>query len=149
MKKITLFLILINCICFGQIKQLETTKRNEIGKIAPMGVFIVSLEKIDNSIYVFTYRDVQYSTINEYKHFSFDETGNDLENLYSIISNGFNDMPKEPIMLEMKKGEYLFLNYTKMMGVKNVQFGVSTITQPNGYCRGLTKKEINKLFGKI
>ncbi|MBC6109947.1 hypothetical protein ACFOG5_07770 [Pedobacter fastidiosus] len=153
MKKITLLLalILIYSLCFGQIKKLEIPKKELIGKIAPGGNSTISIEcyKYEDSTYLFRYLDAKFSRITEWKQFSIKST-EDLNTLYSYLQNGFKEMPKENVLLDIGNG-YLLLNFSKFLGGKVVRIYHSTTLDENGvvgYTNMYTVKQIDKLFGK-
>ena len=142
-----LVLLLITIGSYGQIKKIEVGKSTLIGKIAPLGFLVVSLEKTESNNYLFYYRDIGAAPLDIYKSFTFKETGNDLENLYNMIIEGFDSDSKEPIVIAIPDGT-LTISYTKSLGVKSVFIGAETSREPFGLCRGLTKRDVNKLFGK-
>lgn len=149
MRKLFTVLVLV-FVAFNsasQIKQIEVAKRELIGKISPLGNLVISLEKSGSEEYIFTYRDVSLSPLDVYKSFRFKETGNDLDSLYSIIMRGFEEKPREAIVIEVPNGK-LYLNYDSNMGVSSLIISSSRDTEASGYCRALTKRDVNKLFGK-
>ena len=146
-KSITILVLLLTTFSFSQIKKLDTPALTMIGKISPLGNLVVSIEKSDSNNYVFTYRDVNLSPLDVYKHFYFKETGSDFDNLYQIIIDGFDNPPKDTIVIEIPDGN-LFISYTKNMGVNSVILSSKTTGVPMGFCRALSKRDINKLFGK-
>ena len=110
MKKLTLlFLILVATVANAQIKRVETAKREEIGKIAPMGSMSMILEQQGNT-YIITYRDVKYTSIDALKSFTFEETGTDLDNLYNMIMDGFENTPESDIKIELPNDTIWLLN---------------------------------------
>lgn len=141
-------ILFITSSAFAQISKVETTKAEEIGKIAPMGQFIIDCQKRGDT-YTFMYKDWKFQHLDEYKQFSFKDEDNAFENLYEMIMKGFEDMPEEDIMLEIPEG-YLWLKFDKVMGVKQLSFGHSVDKSGSviGYSRQLTKKNVEKLFGK-
>jgi hypothetical protein len=149
MKKIftILVLILMSISTFGQIKKIESPKTVVIGKIAPLGSLVASIEKTEDNTYIFTYRDVNKSPLDVYKSFYFKETGHDFESLYQMIINGFEEIPKEALIVEVPNGK-LYISFDKSMGVVNATISSETETELLGYCRALTKRDVNKLFGK-
>lgn len=148
MKKLTLlFLILVATVANAQIKRVETAKREEIGKIAPMGSMSMILEQQGNT-YIITYRDVKYTSIDALKSFTFEETGTDLDNLYNMIMDGFENTPESDIKIELPN-DTIWLHFEKAMGIVNFQFiHAESKLEIYGYSQFLNKKQVTKLFGK-
>ncbi|MGY6649488.1 hypothetical protein [Wenyingzhuangia sp. IMCC45574] len=150
MRKLFLLTIalLINNLSFSQIKKIEPAKSIEIGTIKTFGAFIIDCHKI-NDTYLFTYADAKFKHIDEHKSFEFKDIDNAFDTLYETIIDGFNNTPKEPIMIKLPKG-VLFLSYIKSYGVVNFRFGHSLDNKGGviGYSGYLTKKKVKKLFGK-
>jgi|AntRauTorckE5430_2_1112549.scaffolds.fasta_scaffold22483_2 hypothetical protein len=140
--------LFITSSAFAQISKVETTKAEEIGKIAPMGQFIIDCQKRGDT-YTIMYKDWKFQHLDEYKQFSFKDEDDAFENLYQMIMDGFDNMPKEDIMLELPDG-YLWLKFHKVMWVKQVSFGHSVDKSGSviGYSRDLTKNNVQTLFGK-
>ena len=93
MKKLLLVLLCLPMIGFGQIKKIEnTTTQKEIGKLNNMlGVMsITKYNRINSVDYKVYFRNLKYMELDVYSEFTFQETGNDLESLYSMIIDGFN-----------------------------------------------------------
>lgn len=108
---------------------------------------IVKLEKCENFCTIY-YKDISYRHINEYKHFTFEDVDNALENLYTMIIEGFNNPPKERIMLELPE-HYLYLSFPSELGVYFFQFDVQTKkSNISSYSTKMSKRQVNKLFGK-
>tara|TARA_B100001093_G_scaffold508406_1_gene570540 strand:+ start:38 stop:493 length:456 start_codon:yes stop_codon:yes gene_type:complete len=147
----------------GQIKKIENTlKSTEIGSI--LGLKIIKYEsKSDKSIsYNVVYKNLKYNVLNESSSFSFNETGDDFDNLYSMIMDGFNFENKKPlrkvalnyklyneIILDIGSNQTLFLRYGKK-GFAPIAFQFYLI-DANGiesWSYWLSKKQINKLFQK-
>ena len=148
MNKLFYLLILLSSFTFAQIKVVEPTKIELVGEIAPMKNLHIKIEKLPENEIRFTYVDVKFQTIDDYKNFSFKDEDNAFENLYKMITDGLANPPKEPIMLELPDS-FIWLNFTKALGVSNVQIGHSVEkTGVIGFSVWLTKKKVDKLFGK-
>lgn len=79
--------------------------------------------------------------------FKFYEEGNDLNNLYSFIIDGFKKMPVKNTKLDVPN--YIIeLEYLRLIApsVRFVQ--VNKATGHRKYSGWLTQKQINKLFGR-
>ncbi|WP_228853278.1 hypothetical protein [Aegicerativicinus sediminis] len=132
----------------AQIKRVDQPSSEEIGKIAPMGSLSIKIEKSGDT-YNFLYQDVKFTQIKEFKSFSFKDVDNAFEELYKIIMDGFDNPPADDIMIELPEG-YLWLGFTKALGVVNFRFGHSVTNDGSviGFSQWLTKKQTQKLFGK-
>jgi hypothetical protein len=149
MKKITLLLMLVvTSVSFAQLKKVEVTKWEEIGKVGPFGLPKYIDCKKAGDIYTFEYKDMKYPSIDEYKSFSFVNVDNTFEDLYATINNGFETMPKEDITLELP--DYLLtLQFTKAIGMNSVTiYSSPKTTNLVGKSVAFTKRQIDKLFGK-
>ncbi len=142
---IPLFLLSISML--GQINVIKTEPLVEIGKVGAFGSNDVSIRKDESSkTYFFSYKDITYKQLTNLESFSFVDEKNAFDNLYNMIIKGFDDMPESDIVLELPR-TIVSLHFTKAMGIVNFQF----IQNKNGVMsisRYLTKKQVNKLFGK-
>jgi len=150
MKKLTLLVMLVvTATSFAQLKKVETVKSEEIGKVGPFGMpKTIDCTKMGNK-YTFEYKDMQFPDMNDYKKFSFEDVENTFEDLYKTIMDGFETMPKEDITLELPN-YIISLKFTKAIGMTSVAFfsAPKTNTSLIGYSSPLTKKQVEKLFGK-
>jgi len=91
---------------------------------------------------------MKYPNIESYKEFSFDDVENTFESLYTTIIDGFENTPKEAVDLELPK--YIIrLDYTKALGIVNLNMYISLKgTDVIGVTAALSKKQVDKLFGK-
>jgi hypothetical protein len=133
---------------FSQLNVVPVEKAIEIGKIAPMGMFIISMEKTKDT-YTVTYRDYKFIQITEIKSFSFKDENNAFEDLYAMIIKGFDTMPEEDTMLELG-GKHVWLHYEKSMGFPVFRFAHAVDANANviGFSQLLSKKQVIKLFSK-
>lgn len=148
MKQITLAIILL--VAFNVNAQLDivkTEKRIEIGKISNLGQLAIKCEKIGEH-YVFTYQDIKYQHLTEYKSFWL---GNEqsFNELYALILQHWENPPEDDIMIKLDEG-YLWVRFAKALGVTNVAFAHSVDENADilGLSTWLTKKRVEKLFGK-
>ncbi|PJB11898.1 MAG: hypothetical protein CO119_09320 [Flavobacteriales bacterium CG_4_9_14_3_um_filter_40_17] len=148
MKLALIFFILLQVhFCFSQIKVIDYEQPELIGEIAPMGETHISCKKSGES-YIFTYQDVKFEHIKAYKSFSFEDKEGSFDALYNIIMTGFEKIPDKDIMIEIPEG-ILFIKFIKTLGVTNVRFQhVYANGEVSGFTIWLTRKKINKLFGK-
>jgi len=146
MKKITLLLLLIPTLGISQIKVVDKEKTEKVGRIAALGLLHIELIK-SGDYYTFTYKDLKFQHIDEFKSFTFKNENNDIDNLYKIIKNGLKDMPEEDITIALPEGE-LQLDFTKALGIVNVRFVHSSSAGNVGISTWLSKRKVDKLFGK-
>ena len=150
MKKIILLLVLtLSTVSFAQLKKVEAVKSEEIGKVGPFGLPKNIDCKKSGNIYTFEYKDMTYPNINEYKDFSFEDIDNTFEDLYKTISEGFETLPKEGITLTLPN-YIITLQFTKAIGMNSVTIHTAPANNPSyvGHTIALSKKQIDKLFGK-
>lgn len=144
MKKIFILVALAAAAMLpAQIKILKNENLVEVG-----AENLVTLYRKNNK-YTFNYQDVNSANLNTFRSFSFSDLNKDFDVLYKLISDGFIDMPVTEITLELPN-DIVGLNFAKNYGQTTVQF-VHYINKSNKYIgksRFLTKKDIDKLFGK-
>ena len=144
MKKIILlFTVLFSISAFSQIKILKNEALTEVGKDNSVALF-----KKDKK-YTFNYQDVANANLNSFRSFYFYDLNKDFDQLYKLISDGFIDMPTSEIEMELPM-DIIGLNYGKNYGQVTVQF-VHYINKNRKYVgksQFLTKKQIDKIFGK-
>lgn len=156
MKKLSLlFLLLVTASSFAQLKKVEekpSEKGVEVGKIQPMGQPVhMTCTKYADDIYAFTYLEGEFihnKTI--YKTFMFKDVDGAFNALTEMIFKGFEEMPKEPIKLELDK-QFIWIGFEKDFGVKLITI-YSTDSKIDGMTkwqsRKFTKKQMEKLLGK-
>lgn len=140
--------LLFYSVSFGQIKEVKTEPTELIGKIGAIGETWIKIEKSGN-VYIFTYKDMKYQQLSEFKSFSFEDIDNAYDNLYNTIVKGLKEVPQEPIMLEIPDG-FLWLEFGKTLGQPFVTFSHSIGKSGNviGKSTWMNKKKLDKLFGK-
>ena len=145
-------LILFSSTSFAQITQINAPKIELVGQIVAAGDVTVSMEcyKYEDSTYLFRYSDAEFPMLNEWKSFKV-RSNKDFETLYSYIKKGFQEMPKEKVILDIG-GEYLFLEFGKYLFSKVIMITQSTSLDSNlpavGYTNIFRVKQIDILFGK-
>lgn len=137
---ITILATLLFSIGFAQIKTLDAAQIKTIGKVP-----FIELNQNNEDI-TFSYQD---PSSNEKRSFSFKNQNNDLENLYTTIINGFDNVPASDIALELPN-DIVYLHFEKNMGVVSFQFKQSPSKDLSDTSKSvyLTKKKVLKLFGK-
>ena len=135
--------LMLSAVSYSQIEFVETTKTEVTGKIE-----YVYLEKIGNEAYNFYYKNIN-DPIHEYVHFSFKNLDNDIEKLYQIIAQGFEESPRDPYKIKAN-GEVVWLKYTKEEGVTLLQIQQYVSRDPDvmTVSKLLTFNDVNKLFNK-
>ncbi|MDO6813788.1 hypothetical protein [Tenacibaculum soleae] len=142
MKKILLSLLLLTAtISFSQIKRVKTAKPIKIGAAGT-----VVCEKLNNT-YIFTFQDINYTHIDEYKSFQFDDIDNAFDNFYDILMEGFKNLPEEDIELKLPN-KIVTLKYMKTFGVTNLTIITSDDNGISGRSEFITKRRAMKIFGK-
>lgn len=128
---------------FGQIK-VSKDKTEEVGKVGALGTVWIKCSKSGNG-YIFTYRDTKFKQLTEYKSFSFLDVDNAFDDFYSAIMHVLET--KEELRIEIPDG-IIFLQPLTAMGSTNVSIGHFNSAGVLGTSQYLTKKQVNKLFGK-
>lgn len=144
-------LVFVSCLLFtsqlfSQIQKTDTPKLIKIGE-AKRALF--SIAELDYSIsgadtiYSITFDNAKYTEIKDVQTITFKETGEVLNSLYQILIEAVDaDKGKENTF---KLGtEDVMITTGKTMGAKYIYF---TIVKSGAFFN-LSKKEINKLFGK-
>lgn len=151
MKKVALLLMLLTAsVSFAQLRKVEVTKAEVIGKAQQFGAPLeAECTKLGNR-YTIKYKDSQFKTLTEYREFSFEDVDNTFNDLYAAIEEGFNTMPKEPVMLELPD-HYVWLNFSKFLGAPVLRFSSTNSKSkdaPIYVSNEMAKKQVEKLFGK-
>ncbi|MEJ5105501.1 hypothetical protein [Chryseobacterium sp. MYb328] len=148
---LSIFTIFLSIFCFSQLKVVDDKgpKMIEVGKVGPMGTTNISMLKSeDDKIYCFEYQDMKFTQINTWKKFCFINENDDINNLYNLIIDGFEKNINNEVKLESQL-HYITLRFEKQLGVMNFDFAAKDkSTGIVGYSRYLSKKQVNKLFGK-
>ena len=149
MKKIiALSFLFINYFVYSQIKVLETVPIEKIGRIGVNGSSDIFIQKEGNE-YTVSFKNIETSEIGTSTRFNFKDLNGDFENLYTIISNGFNATPVVDIKLDLPN-DIVWLHYVKnLQNVVTLQFMCKNkITETNTISAFMTKADINSLFNK-
>ena len=117
-------LLLFSTITFAQIKTLKKASTVEIGRVGPLGKQNLWCERTADT-YTFYYKDVKSPGMATVKSFSFKDIDNAFENLYSMIMDGFNEMPTDNTLVQLPKG-MIWLHYEKVVGATSFQFLLSS-----------------------
>ena len=137
--------LLLSASSFGQIELVETSKTEVISQIS-----YVYLEKKGTDLYNFFYKDMN-SVAHEYVSFSFKNLDNDVDKLYQILSNGFVEVPRDPLKMKAN-GEIVWLKYTRDTVDNSITLTieqyVSTEPEVKTVSRPLTTEDVDVLFGK-
>lgn len=129
----------------AQIQTIDESKEEIIGEIKNLGSLSIRLTKKDNIIY-FTYSDAKYKKITDFKTFSFEDMDNALEEFYKNIIKALET--GEKITMKIPDGTIVAFPQ-KSFGMKSVQIGHSNSAGVTGLSQFLTKKQLDKLFGKV
>jgi hypothetical protein len=148
MKKfIVLSFLFINYLGYSQIKVIETVPIEKIGRIGANGTSDIYIQKEGNE-YTVSFKNIE-DVDNGNVKFNFKDLAGDFENLYTIISNGFNASPVADIKLDLPN-DIIWLHYTKsLQKLVTLQFMTKNkVTAATGISDSMTKADINSLFGK-
>lgn len=154
MKKILVFLgVMFSSVMYSQIKVIKKAGCDDVGVVKALLTPTMNMKKCSlengNTQYVVQYKDISFQQIEEWKSFSFLDIDNAFDSLYNIIIDGFSNPPKEDVMIELPEGS-VYLHFEKNMGVTSFQFFHFPFKNSKvmGKSPYLTKKQVNKLFGK-
>ena len=145
MKHLILIIFLCSFCAYGQINQVKTPEKELIGKITALVELDLKCEKVGDT-FIFTFKDINYQQLKEYKSFQFKDIDNAFDNLFEIIMKGFKKPPKDDIIIELPEG-HLKLHYVKAFGAVNMNISYSE-NGVSGTSSWLSKRKVKKLFGK-
>jgi len=154
MKKVLyIMLLLIPLVGFGQIKKIQTSiEENTIGSLPDRGLGVMELIKYESdssTVYELLYKNLKYMDINDYSTFHFEDTGGDLNALYSMIIDGFTTQPKEnKIRLDIGNGNTLILEYRSNFRIISMRFYHINKLGLDSWSQWLSKKQLIRLFDK-
>lgn len=142
-KSITIAILFLSFISYGQIKVVETVPIEKLGRIDN---FYVQKQADE---YTFFYNSIANNeTAATFRNFSFKNVNNDYQNFYDIIMGGFSAAQLYDIKLELPN-DFVWLQYIKASDKTTVQFMVSNkLTSTTGISEPLTLEQIKKLFEK-
>ncbi|WP_300566102.1 hypothetical protein [Flavobacterium sp.] len=143
MKKLfAVALLLLSVVTFGQIKVLETTPLERLGRV---GINDVYVQK-EGVQYTFFYKNVESAEDASIRNFTFKNVENDYENFFKIIMDGFNASPMYDIKLELPN-DFVWLHYSKTGAKTGVQFMTTNkLTASTGISGFLSVDDVKKLF---
>jgi hypothetical protein len=118
---------------------------------------LFSQELIGKVQFIKTYQTNEYININ-YRDLKFQQievlkdiylTHEEFHNLFDVIIEGFSRTPLESITIETEN-DFIRLHFYKFLGVAVVEINhmVNKNTNVIGLSKGITKKQVIKLFGK-
>ena len=128
----------------AQMKVVESAPVEEIGKHRVLGSTFAEITK-QGDTYTFMYKDNKFTHITDFKSFTMNEES--FEGLYKTIMDNWKNPPKEDMMLEFEDG-YVWLKFTRLFGIGNVEIAHTETGDVIGFSVPLTKKQTQKLFGK-
>lgn len=131
---------------YSQLNVVDTEPAEEIGEVKNFTSTALKATKRGED-YTILYKDAKFQHLDEYKSFSMNEQA--FNELYDLLMSKWDNPPKEDIMIKLEEG-YLWLSFTRMLGTTNVKFGhaVDENADVIGFSQWLTKRKIDKLFGK-
>lgn len=144
----TVAMFLVMSLAHSQIKVKESKQvfePLEIGKVGSLGGYHFLCTKLDNT-YTISFRDLNYTQIEVYKSFHFEDIDNAFNNLYTIIMDGLENPPEDDILLELPDGT-LKIKFVTALGMVNANMSYME-NGVSGTSAWLTKRKTRKLFGK-
>lgn len=139
-----ILLLLVPAFAYCQISVTKTDNLIEIGKVGELGSMWIKCSKSGDG-YIFTYRDTKFTKITEYKSFSFLDIDNAFDKFYEAIISVIEN--QEELRIDIPNGS-IFLQPITFMGSTNVSIGHFNNAGILGTSQYLTRKQVNKLFGK-
>lgn len=148
-KLLSLSMLFVVLATSAQIKVASTESKTVlIGKLGTPTLSTVELTKTGNLV-SFKYQNYNKPQVAEFKTFGFKDIDGALEGFYSVITEGLTTLPKEDIKIELPN-ETINLQYKKEMNAASVKMKISYNNgEEAGTTVWLTKKNIDKLFGKL
>jgi hypothetical protein len=150
MKNLLMSLIILTSISANaQIREVETSKFEDIGKVGGVGAFVSSMSimkdtaKGGTNTYLWMYNNLKYQTITDIKSIRFTATEEDFNNFYQFLQKQINADKGTEKDLELGKSRLNFKTY-KALGVSSLMiYDYSS----EGFFY-ITSKQLDKLFGK-
>lgn len=146
MKKIiTIAVLLLSLVTFGQIKVLQTVPIEKLGRVNSN--FYIQKMGDEYTLYYASMQNEEEAA--SVKKFTFKDVDNAYNSLHTIITNGFSASPLSDIKLELPNN-YVWLHYNVGgPGKVTVQFMVSSKEGvSNNISEPLTPEQVDKLFQK-
>jgi len=141
---ITILVVFINCMAFGQIKVIETTPIIRLGAIGQNDMYI----QTEGDKYTFFYKNIEKEEEITTRSFMFRDLNDDIQKLEDIILAGFTADPLLDIKLELPN-DYVWLHYSKNLDRTYVQF---MCRSKDGTISGVSKsfnlEQVVKMFEK-
>src|SRR5690606_2365777 len=106
----------LSALTFAQIREVTIPESQIIGEIKDLSGKYITLERRDSTYITFTYKDMKYTHITEYKHFSFEDQDNALEYLYTSILGGLESKEKSEKSFDLPN-YFLTVYFKKTLGV--------------------------------
>ncbi len=152
MKKFILFFVLLVSLSgTAQIREVEKSKYQEIGKVSPGGMaFISSISVMKDAdangtnSYLWMYNNLKYTTITDIRSISFTASNEDFEALYQLMKTQLSADKGTEKDLELGKSR-ITIKTIRNLGISSLT--IYDLTGGGGYFY-LTAKQVDKLFGK-
>lgn len=152
MKKILFsFVLLVSISATAQIREVEKSKYQEIGKVSPGGMAFISSISVmrDTAVngtnsYLWMYNNLKYSTITDIKSISFTASNEDFDGLYELLKTQLSADKGTEKDLELGKSR-ITIKTIRNLGISSLT--IYDLTGGGGYFY-LTAKQVDKLFGK-
>jgi hypothetical protein len=144
MKILFFFLALVNFSCYAQLDIKESgTNESSIGKVVLMTTNFIECTKFsDTDLYLFSFRNQDYSTITDYKSFFIKGTES-FNQLYDVLNKTLTNKETKELEIDLGNNEKLILKFKG----KSVSFWYWNNSSWS-YSMAFYLKHIDKLFGK-
>jgi hypothetical protein len=144
MKMLFFFLALVNFSCYAQLDIKESgTNESSIGKVVLMTTNFIECTKFsDTDLYLFSFRNQDYSTITDYKSFFIKGTES-FNQLYDVLNKTLANKETKELEIDLGNNEKLILKFKG----KSVSFWYWNNSSWS-YSMAFYLKHIDKLFGK-
>ncbi len=138
------FLALVNFSCYAQLDIKESgTNESSIGKVVLMTTNFIECTKFsDTDLYLFSFRNQDYSTITDYKSFFIKGTES-FNQLYDVLNKTLANKETKELEIDLGNNEKLILKFKG----KSVSFWYWNNSSWS-YSMAFYLKHIDKLFGK-
>ncbi len=144
MIKLILFLFIAPLSVIAQIKVSDPISTEKIGEAKVSGFKFMECYKRD-SVYVFRYKDMRYTQIDEWKSFAFIDMDDAFNGFYNIVVSVLDT--GEGVDIEVPNGK-VSVSPKKVFGKTRVEFLHTNDAGVTGITNNFNRKQIDTLFGK-
>lgn len=146
MKRLLIAMSLITGTANAQMEKINLPPTIKVGEVKSLATFIADLgyyiEGTDTT-YMLSFNNLKYQTLKDTKFIYFKSTGGTFNSLYQAMLETLDQDKGTDNIFKLGKDEVM-IKSERMMGAKYIKFFILE----NGAYFQLTKKQIDKLFGK-